>query len=248
VTALLAVALLFAVSGEGDLPGAVAGGDESFAAIDYRAAVERYGGALAEHPGEPRILWRLARAYVCMAEVEEGATRMEHLSRAEEFARECIRADSTQGEGHTWLAAALGYLALDAPTSRKIELSAELDREAHRALAVNTADDAALSILGSFYRALGNVSWLERTVASVFVGKIPPGGYAEAEEALTRAVAIAPGVMRHRYELGILYLDMGRRREARAMLEAAAALPVRTAIDRPRLEKIHELLEGLPDR
>jgi len=241
---MVRLALLLA-GGGGDLREAVAPGDEAFAAIDYTVALERYSGALGAHPAEPEILWRMARAYVCMAEVEEGTVRAEHLARGEACARECISADSTRGEGHTWLAAALGYLALDAGTGRKLELSRELDREAHRALAINADDDAALSILGSFYRALGNVGWLERAMASVFVGSVPRGGYAEAEAALTHAVMIAPDVMRHRYELGILYLDMGRRDDARRSLEAAAALPVRTAIDRPRLAKIHELLEGL---
>jgi hypothetical protein len=51
--------------------------------------------------------------------------------------------------------------------------------------------------------------------------------------------------MRHQYELGILYIDMGREEEARQALEAAGRLPVKTAIDRPRLEKIHELLSRL---
>jgi hypothetical protein len=50
--------------------------------------------------------------------------------------------------------------------------------------------------------------------------------------------------MRHHYELGILYIDMGRKEEARRALETGAALPVRTAIDRPRLQKIRELLAG----
>ncbi|HTY58254.1 MAG TPA: tetratricopeptide repeat protein, partial [Bacteroidota bacterium] len=102
------------------------------------------------------------------------------------------------------------------------------------------------SILGSFYRALGNVGWLERALASLFVGTVPRGGYEEAEAALRKAIAIAPGIMRHHYELGILYIDMGRKDEARRALEFAATLPVRTAIDRPRLEKIRELLAG-PD-
>jgi hypothetical protein len=50
--------------------------------------------------------------------------------------------------------------------------------------------------------------------------------------------------MRHHFELGILYIDMGRKEEARKALEKGATLPVRTAIDRPRLEKIKELLAG----
>jgi Flp pilus assembly protein TadD len=91
---------------------------------------------------------------------------------------------------------------------------------------------------------VGNVGWLERALASLFVGSVPRGGYSEAESALKKAIAIAPGIMRHHYELGILYIDMGRKEEARRALETGAALPVRTAIDRPRLQKIRDLLAG----
>jgi Flp pilus assembly protein TadD len=119
-----------------------------------------------------------------------------------------------------------------------------LQHEAERAVELNPRDDAAWSILGSFYRAVGNVGWLERALASLFVGSVPRGGYSEAESALKKAIAIAPGIMRHHYELGILYIDMGRKEEARRALETGAALPVRTAIDRPRLQKIRELLAG----
>jgi tetratricopeptide (TPR) repeat protein len=240
----LALPLLLAIvaRGGGDLPGAISSGDDAFARIEYPAAIARYEEALRAHPGEPDLLWRLARVSVCMAEVAEGDERSRLLSLAEAYARRCILADSTRGEGHTWLAGALGYSALEAGTERKLAISRELQHEAERAVELNPEDDAAWSILGSFYRALGNVGWLERALASLFVGSVPRGGYAEAESALKKAIAIAPDIMRHRYELGILYIDLGRKEEARSALEKGAALPVRTAIDRPRLEKMKELL------
>ena len=231
-------------AGAGELPGLIRSGDEAFERIEYPAAIARYEEALADHPGEPELLWRLARVDVCLAEVAEGDVRGKLLADADKYARQCIAGDSAKGEGHTWLAAALGYIALDAGTEKKISLSRELVREARRATELNPEDDAAWSILGSFYRALGNVGWLERALASLFIGSVPRGGYAEAESALTRAIAIAPGIMRHHYELGVLYIDMGRTDEARRALETAAGLPVKTAIDRPRLEKIRELLAG----
>ncbi len=234
------------VRGAGDVPGAISAGDEAFARIEYPAAIARYEEALPAHPGEPDLLWRLARVSVCMAEVAEGEVRDRLLSQAEGYARRCIFADSTRGEGHTWLAGALGYIALEAATERKLAISRELQREAERAVEINPEDDAAWSILGSFYRALGNVGWLERALASLFVGSVPHGGFHEAESALKKAIVIAPDIMRHHYELGILYIDMGRKEEARRALEAGATLAVRTAIDRPRLEKIRELLSG-PD-
>jgi tetratricopeptide (TPR) repeat protein len=232
--------------GVGELPGLIRSGDEAFARIEYPAAIARYEEALADHPAESELLWRLARVDVCMSEVAEGEVRRKLLADAEKYARQCIAVDSARGEGHTWLAAALGYLALDAGTEKKLALSRELVREAGRATALNPEDDAAWSILGSFYRALGNVGWLERALASLFIGSVPGGGYAEAESALTKAIAIAPDIMRHHYELGILYIDMRRTEEARRALEKAAGLPVKTAIDRPRLQKIKELLAG-PD-
>ena len=65
------------------------------------------------------------------------------------------------------------------------------------------------------------------------------------EATSVRAVAIAPDVMRHHYELGILYLDMNRREEAKQAFEKAAALPIRVAIDVPRLQKAKTYLKTL---
>ena len=58
-------------------------------------------------------------------------------------------------------------------------------------------------------------------------------------------MAIAPDVMRHPYELGILYLDMDRKSEACRLFERAVQLPIRVAIDVPRLVKIRAYLAGL---
>ena len=149
--------------------------------------------------------------------------------------------------GHAWLAGALGYLALEAGIKQQVILTRELKFEVDRALALNPNDDAAYSIKGSMYRALGNVGWLQRQLARIFFGGVPKGGYEEAEAALKKAISLAPEIMRHQYELAVLYLDWGRRAEAKSVLEYAATLPVRVAIDRERLAKIKQLLDGFKD-
>ena len=241
------VLFFFALTGP-EVPEAIAVGDSAFVRIDYGAASLAYEQALAEHPREVELLWRLARMSVCRGEVAEAETRLTLLRQAEKAARQCIAIDSLNSQGHTWLAGALGYLALEEDLSQKISLTQELKREALRAIELDPDNDAAYSILGSFYRALGNASWFQKTVASIFIGSVPEGGYDEAERALKKAVALAPDVMRHEYELGVLYLDMGRKGEARAALEKAAGLPVRTAIDHPRLERIRDLLRDISER
>ncbi|MEK7251027.1 MAG: hypothetical protein AAB209_11470, partial [Bacteroidota bacterium] len=69
--------------------------------------------------------------------------------------------------------------------------------------------------------------------------------FEEGEAALKKAIALAPDVMRHHYELAVLYLDWDRKDDAKEVLEVAATLPVRVAIDRPRLARIKELLASL---
>ncbi len=230
------------------LPTSLAEGDEAFGRMEYPAAVRAYEKALEDNPADALVLWRVARVYVCMAETLAEPGRSDWMRRAEEVARRSIAADSTRAEGHTWRAAALGYLALSAGMHEQVRLLREILAETEKALAINPGDDAAYSIRGSLYRALGNAGWLRRQVARLFVGALPPGGYEEAEAEFQRAVLLAPDVKRHHYELGVLYLDWGRVEAARQALERARDLPIRVAIDRPRQQKIVELLEQIRNR
>jgi tetratricopeptide (TPR) repeat protein len=223
----------------------LAPGDEAFRRIDYPAAIAAYEEEYVRCPNEAEVLWRLARVYVCAGEVKEGEDAERDFRRAEQYARRCIELDSASVEGHTWLAASLGYQALHAGVVEKIELTSEMHRVLDRVLSLDPQNDAAYSMRGSYFRAFANASWLERRLAVVLFPSLPEGGYEEAEAALKKAIALAPDVMRHHYELGILYLDWGRIADAKAALEHAATLPIRVAIDVPRLAKIQKLLASL---
>jgi tetratricopeptide (TPR) repeat protein len=231
------------VNAQSDGPLNVATGDAFFIQMQYSSAIRTYESLLSDSTQDPALLWRLSRAYVCVGEVEEDAPqRTAAMKKAEAFARTCIAADPRNWEGHTWLGAALGYLALETGVQEQIALSRELLRETDVALSLNPQNDIALSIRGSFFRALGNVGWFKRQMAKLFLGEIPDGGFVEAEKSLHEAIALAPDIMRHEYELGVLYMDMGRTREACEAFQRAALLPVRVAIDRPRLAKIRTFL------
>lgn len=243
ICSVLAVAV--SSLGYGDEPPALIAADAAFYSMDYPTAVTGYETVLQSRPDDPQILWRLARVQVCLAEVQDDVQRKTTCEVAEGYARRCIRADAALAEGHTWLAAALGYIALSEGSRRQAEITREILAETDRALELDPQDDAALSIRGSVFRALGNVGWVKRQFASLLFGGVPSGGYEEAEAALKQAIALAPDVMRHSYELGVLYLDWGRKDDARRVLEQALSMPIRVAIDRPRHEKIKLFLSQL---
>ena len=200
-------------------------GDAAFAQIRYDRAEAQYDSARAAGPDSAQYLWRLARLHVCIGDItpREGKEQEERIAAA--YAERCIRADSMIAAGHTWKAAALGNIAMFEGSKGKVRLCNEIKSELDRALALDSLDDVAWSIRGSFYRALGKVSWIERQLAAVFLGSLPDGGFADAEAALLRATSIAPGVIRHWYELAMVYHDEGKNAEAIEAFGVAMRLP-----------------------
>jgi len=238
----LALAISIRPCLEGDTAGPLAAADLALSRIDYVSATELLEQALENAPGDPAVHWKLARVHVLVAEVLAGEEQSRHLRTAEWQAQQAIALDSLCAPGYTWLAASLGYRALQAGSAEQVTLSGEILRATDRAIQLDSTDDIAYAIRGSTYRALGNVGWFQRSIASLLFGDVPDGGFAEAEVSLRMAVRLAPEIMRHRYELAILLLDMGREQEGRQMLVSASELPVKTASDVPRLETIRELL------
>jgi tetratricopeptide (TPR) repeat protein len=211
--------------------------------MEYTIALKQYDSVLHVIPSHPELLWRLARLHVAMGDVAEGTDRMEHYRNAETSARRCIALDSANSEGYAWLAAALGNISMHAGSRRKVELANEIKRCVDRAVALDPNNDIAWSILGTFYRALGDVSWIERQLANLLLGSLPDGGYPESEEALQRAIAIAPRTIRHRFELALLYDQTARVDQAGGEYTQCVYLPLQMASDRKRKEDAMKWLQ-----
>lgn len=212
-------------------PSSLERGDQEFSRIRYLLAQTFYDSALATSPDSAEVLWKLARVYVCLADISPREQKLDLYRRAEAFAHRCIRADSTESGGHTWRAAALGNIAMFEGGKTKVRLCYAIKSELMYSIKLNPNDDIAYSILGTFYMALGNVSWIERQLAAIFLGSLPDGGYHESEAALKKAIALAPGIIRHHFELGRLYMLQDRREEALKEFQKVASLPVMLASD-----------------
>ena len=220
-------------------------GDQEFARRNYPLAVAVYDSVLATSKDSASVLWRLARLYVCIADVATDDRRLDLYRRAEAYAVRSIHADSTKSEGHSWRAAALGNVAMFEGSKKKVQLCTVIKQELELAIALNPRDDIGYSILGSFYMALGNVSWFERQLVALFLGDLPEGGYDESERALRQAIALAPRVIRHHFELGTLYTELDRNKEALEEFRQVLSLPLLLASDEARRLSAARLVKDL---
>jgi hypothetical protein len=164
-------------------PSLVQQGDQAFVQIRYPEATRDYITALNGSSDSANVLWRLARVHVCRVDISLPDAKLDLYRQAEDFVHRCIEVDSTIPEGHASRVAALGNIAMFEGGKTKIRLC---------------------------YMALGNVSWFERRWAAIFLGTLPEGGYAESEAALRKAIALAPTVIRHHFEPGVLYMQLDR--------------------------------------
>ena len=107
----LSFGLLFLVTPL-SFPALLYNADQEFTRINYPLAITLYDSVLTASADSASVLWRLARVYVCMADVSPRELKLDLYHKAEAFARRCIHADSMKSEGHTWRAAALGNIAM----------------------------------------------------------------------------------------------------------------------------------------
>jgi tetratricopeptide (TPR) repeat protein len=236
--------MLASLPAEAELPAASAA-DEAFSLRRYPESLALLDSLLTTSPGDAGLLWRRARVLVCLGDVQRGAGRSELYRQAAASAAQAVRQDPALAPARTWHAAALGNIAMYEGAERQVQLSRLIKSELDTAILLDPADDIAWSILGTYYRVLGEVGWVERQLAAIFLGGLPDGGYEDAERALTRAAALAPQAIRHRYELGELYLAWDREEEAVRAFRAVPELPVQVRFDSLLIRRAQAHLERL---
>lgn len=223
----------------------VAAGDAAFERERYDEAIRCYQSALNSAPLDAGSQWKLARAIVCRADVSPEAEQPAAYRAALQAAEKSLALDPHSSSAHTWYAIALGYVAIGEGVRSQIRIAHRIKAEVAEAIRLDASNDVAYSIQGTLFRNLGNVGWMERQLAAVLIGRLPDGGYPEAEQALRKAVTLAPGVIRHRYELGLLYLDWGKNDEARVTFRDALTLKPVIASDKQRIADMTKRLQKL---
>lgn len=216
-------------------------GDTYFNLMRYKDAIAWYN--LDSTKAEAQ--WKIARAYVCYGDNAPAIEKEVNFRNAVKASKRCIQLEETNANGHTWLAAALGNTAMYEGSKTKVKLCNQIKAEVTRAISLNPKDDIAYSILGSFYREVAHISWIEKQLAMTFIGKIPDGTYTDSEKALGKAIALTPNIMRHWYELGLLYTYWNKKNQAIAAFNKAKTCPILVSSDNKRIAAIAVHLKNL---
>lgn len=172
---------------------------------------------LAEDSASYEALWRAARAAVQVGMEQQESRAQNHwldpaIHRSEQAV--ILRPDGV--EGLYWRGFAAGKRAMNASPSYAVTLAQVVHKDAHAILAADSLHGGAHNMLGKLNYEVMSLSWVERTIAKLFMGNtaLDDTSWQNAEHHLSRAVETWPSVLLFHFDMGLLHRKRDRREEA----------------------------------
>lgn len=177
------------------------------------AAASIWERRLASNPDDFEAAWKLGRAgYWLGGHVDKDRRRAEY-ERGMAAAKRAVALRPDRPEGHFWLAADMGAMAESFGLVAGLRYRGPVKRELERVLELDASYQQ-----GSADRALGR--WYDK------VPRLFGGSNERAVEHLRRSLIYDPTSAASHFFLAEVWLDMDRRTEAMAELQAVLAAPL----------------------
>jgi len=125
------------------------------------------------------------------------------------------------------LCVSAGRLALFSDNKTKVRLAKEAREAAVTALEMEPGNDLAHHLMGRWHFEMAQINFVVRQLIKLVYGaSLAPGTFADAVSEYQAAVALNPGKLIHRVELGRVYLKLGRKQDALRELATSVQLDV----------------------
>ena len=209
-------------------------------------ALPLYLSAEKIEPKNPDLLVRIARQYRYLmtdASDTQEKLRLGHL--ALDYSVRAAECGPKDCDAQLATAITLGKMLPYMPTKEQVTASPRIKESVDKALAIDPKNDNAWHILGRWNRVLAEISGAKRFLAGMIYGDLPKGSYEEAERAMKKAIALNPNRLMHYIELGRIYAQMGRKDEAKELINKGLGMPDAEKDDPETKQRARETLAKL---
>ncbi len=221
-------------------------GDVHYHKLQPAEALKYYLPAEKVEPENVLLLVKIARQYRHLMSDAEGRQEKIRLGGiAVTYANRAVALDPNEPEAHLAVAVSLGKLLPFQGNRERVEGSRKIKAAAERVTKLDPRNDLGWHVLGRWHLVLSETSGLQRTLASLVYGKLPPPSYQEAERYFEKAIALNPQRLMHYIELGRTYAGMGRNEEAKRLITKGLAMRETEKDDPDTKQKGRELLAKL---
>lgn len=215
-------------------------------AKDFDGAYALLEPLAADFGDDVAYLWRIARHHFN----ESDNTTDEEVIERElyigfEFAKQALAADSMNSYANGYYGILIGRVGEIEGTKQKILNSYDVAKYTERAIELDPTYDSWQHVMGRWHYTLADLSWFERTIASIVYADPPDATFEEAEQFFMDAAVLAPDDIRHFLWLGKTRLELDKDDAAREALEMAVNLPMKSDSDAILQDEAKELLADL---
>jgi len=215
--------------------------DSVFKARNYSETERLLKSSLKDDPDNAEYLWRYSNLLINAGDVAEE--KEPYYRRSVEFAEAAVKADPQNANAHAFVAASYGSVAMFVGGEEKVKLARKIRAALDKSLALDPDNVYAHTIYGTYHRTVSDVGWVERQLANVFLGGLPDASFAESVSHLKTAIRKDPDMLRHRFELGLTYIAMGKEDLAIAEFRRALKCPITLKADTNRKQFMREYIE-----
>ncbi|MFQ5863895.1 MAG: hypothetical protein ACE5IW_01545 [bacterium] len=224
-------------------------GDEYAGAFDNEKALKEYVKAYEVDSNNCTALWKIAEAHINLGEEADPITQRQHYYVAEKWARKAITLCPDTANAHFFVAVSSGLLALYEGGKAKIQRSQEVKAEVEKTLQFNPNHHGAYHVLGRWHRELASLSWVEKLLAKIIYGGVPPGAsYEAAVVNFKKAIEIKPSWINHHKELGLTFMAMKKWDLAIQEFETLLELPIADHQDEFHKHKCRKFLQTIIEK
>ncbi len=224
----------------------IAKGDPLDQQLQANEALKYYLPALKLEPNNVDLLDRIARQYRhLLSDAPEAKDKLRLGNLSLEYAKKAAALAPDSSAAQLSPAISYGKMLPFMTAGERIKASPLIKVACDRALQLDPRNDNAWHILGRWNRVIADITGVKRLLAGMVYGKLPEASNERAEECLKNAIAINPNRLIHYIELGQIYVQMGRKEEARKYIEKGLSMPNREKDD-PEMKAVgRELLANL---
>ncbi|MFK7844410.1 MAG: tetratricopeptide repeat protein [Rhodothermales bacterium] len=224
-------------------------GDSAYAVFDNQKALAYYEQAFAEDSTDFDTRIRLSRTSYDFGLDQVAAgdddVALPTFERSILHARALVTHFPDSAQSHFLLAATMGNLALFKNGREKLLLGRLVAEHSKKAIALDSTLAYPYVSLGIYYRELSSLSWIEKTLAKVFFGRIPEATSEQALELLQTALRLRPDFPFLHFELAMTFKMLNQFDKAIEHLETLIALQPESSQDARNQSNAKKLITEL---
>ena len=192
------------------------------------------------------VIWRLARAHFDFSDNTTDEAEIEkNLYAGFEYAEKALKIGDDRAESHKWYGILIGRVGEIEGTEQKIKNSYAVAEHTRKAIELDPEDSGNYHVMGRWHFTLADLSWFERTIASIVYATPPEASFEEARGYFKQAIVKDPEDIRNYLWLGKTLEELDDEDSAGQAYKQALGIEASSDSDKILQEEAKELLEDI---